>query len=137
MEELWLGKNKISKLQVRYFTCHILALTNCQGLDGLKRLKILSIQSNRITKLEGLENLESLEELYISHNGITRLEGIEKNVSLSFKGINSYLTHERQTNLRTLDIGNNFIEKLENVSHLSNLEELWVSVVKPHYASRY
>ena len=28
--------------------------------------------------------------------------------------------------LRTLDVGNNFIEVLENVSHLSSLEELWV-----------
>ena len=28
--------------------------------------------------------------------------------------------------LRTLDVGNNFVEVLENVSHLSSLEELWV-----------
>ena len=29
-----------------------------------------------------------------------------------------------------LDIGNNFIEKLENISHLSNLEELWVGATE-------
>ena len=52
-----------------------------QGLENLKKLKILSIQSNRITKLEGLEGLENLEELYLSHNGIQKLEGLEKNVS--------------------------------------------------------
>lgn len=31
-----------------------------------------------------------------------------------------------QPKLRTLDAGNNFIETLENISHLTSLEELWV-----------
>ena len=51
-----------------------------QNLGSLQRLRILSIQSNRITKLEGLESLTNLEELYISHNGLTKIEGLEKNV---------------------------------------------------------
>ncbi|CAE6461619.1 unnamed protein product [Rhizoctonia solani] len=67
LEELWLGKNKIAKLQ---------------GLETLKSLRVLSIQSNRITKLEGLEKLTNLEEFYISHNGLTKIEGLEKNVKL-------------------------------------------------------
>ncbi|KAH7930192.1 L domain-like protein [Leucogyrophana mollusca] len=53
LEELWLGKNKLSKLE-----------------------------SNRITKIEGLEMLVNLEELYLSHNGIERLEGLENNLKL-------------------------------------------------------
>lgn len=82
LEELWLGKNKITRLEV----CHpisgnVTTAHHVQNLDALKRLKILSIQSNRITKLEGLEHLESLEEVYLSHNGIERLEGLEHNVS--------------------------------------------------------
>lgn len=28
--------------------------------------------------------------------------------------------------LTTLDVGNNFIKEIENLSHLSNLEEFWV-----------
>ena len=48
----------------------------------MQKLKILSIQSNRITKLEGLDNLTDLEELYISYNGILRLEGLDKSVSI-------------------------------------------------------
>jgi Leucine-rich repeat (LRR) protein len=55
-----------------------------QGLESLKKLKILSIQSNRITKIEGLGELENLEQLYLSHNGVERLEGLEKNVSRNF-----------------------------------------------------
>ena len=51
-----------------------------QNLSALKKLKILSIQSNRIVKLEGLEELENLEELYLSHNGIEKMEGLEKSV---------------------------------------------------------
>ncbi|KAK3811291.1 MAG: hypothetical protein J3Q66DRAFT_404671 [Benniella sp.] len=60
-------------------------------------LKILSIQSNRLTAIEGLEDLENLE-IYLSHNGISRIEGLERNIS-----------------------------KLENLGHLKNLEELWAS----------
>ena len=53
----------------------------CKNLGSLKCLKILSLQSNRITRIEGLENLECLEELYLSHNGVGRLENLEHNVS--------------------------------------------------------
>lgn len=67
LEELWLGKNKITKLQ---------------GFETLKSLRVLSIQSNRITKLENLEELTNLEELYISHNGLETIEGLGKNVKL-------------------------------------------------------
>lgn len=35
-----------------------------------------------------------------------------------------------QTKLRTLDIGNNEIEVIENVSHLKDLEEFWASYNK-------
>jgi Leucine-rich repeat (LRR) protein len=31
-----------------------------------------------------------------------------------------------QVNLTTLDVGNNMIEKIENMSHLTKLQEFWV-----------
>jgi protein phosphatase 1 regulatory subunit 7 len=83
LTELWLGKNKITKLE---------------GLDTLVNLRLLSMQvrravlalpgvllliiaqSNRITVLEGLDKLVNLEDLYLSHNGITRIGGLEHNV---------------------------------------------------------
>lgn len=52
-----------------------------QNLSALKNLKILSIQSNRLTVIEGLDELESLEEIYLSHNGIEKIQGLEHNVS--------------------------------------------------------
>jgi protein phosphatase 1 regulatory subunit 7 len=74
LEQLWLGKNKITKLE---------------NLGHLKKLRVLSIQANRIIKIEGLEELENLEELYISHNGIEKLEGLEHNVKLTTIDISS------------------------------------------------
>lgn len=68
LEELYLGKNKITKLE---------------GLKNLRKLTILSLQSNRITKLEDLDTLTELDQLYLSHNGLECLEGLEHNVSTS------------------------------------------------------
>jgi protein phosphatase 1 regulatory subunit 7 len=101
----------------------------------LKKLKLLSIQSNRITKLEGLEQLESLEELYISHNGITEIEGLEKVVwfigcSECFCPLNHYnmitFLLVSKVNLTTLDLASNEISRVQNISHLNKLEEFWV-----------
>ena len=62
------------------FPIPTLRVNRYKGLENLKRLKILSIQSNRITKLEGLEELKEIDQLYLSHNGIKRLEGLANNV---------------------------------------------------------
>ena len=56
-------------------------LIGCQkNLSTFTNLKILSIQSNRITKMEGLEALVNLQDLYLSHNGLKKIEGLEHNV---------------------------------------------------------
>lgn len=81
-----------------------------QNLDSLTNLRILSIQSNRLTNLNGLSNLPNLEELYFSHNAVTDLSGLEKN-----------------TTLRVLDFSNNQVTHLEHLSALKNLEEVWAS----------
>ena len=99
-----------------------------KGLKNLKKLKILSLQSNRITKLEGLEELKELNQLYISHNGVEKLEGLENNVSRHFSYSRAFVLICDQLELTTLDVGNNFIPAIENIGHLKKLEELWVSV---------
>ena len=83
LEELWLGKNKITKLQVRtlgFPVSQFFVIPCPQNLGALKSLRILALQSNRLTKIEGLDELTNLEELYFSHNGIERLEGLDNNV---------------------------------------------------------
>jgi protein phosphatase 1 regulatory subunit 7 len=94
-----------------YITCfNATYLTGCQNLSNLSNLRLLSIQSNRLTTISGLSSLLHLEELYISHNALTSLSGLEAN-----------------TALRVLDFSNNQISKLEGLSHLTLLEELWAS----------
>lgn len=90
------------------------------------KLRLLSIQSNRITKIEGLENLVNLEEFYISHNGLEKLEGLENNVS-PYSVLCNSRPHLFKVKLTTLDIGNNRISLIENITHLKALQEFWVS----------
>ncbi|KAJ5244374.1 hypothetical protein N7489_004470 [Penicillium chrysogenum] len=114
LEELWLGKNKIVEMKVRSYHPKYLKevekLTPSQNLDNLSNLRIISIQSNRLTKITGLSALPKLEELYLSHNAITELAGLESNETL-----------------RVLDFSNNQVSHLEHLSSLKNLEELWGS----------
>ena len=111
LEELWLGKNKITEIQVRNAHINKMELAKPpQDISHLKNLKILSIQSNRLAQISGLSDLPNLEELYISHNALTAISGLENN-----------------TNLRVLDISNNQITHLTNLGQLKRLEELWAS----------
>jgi hypothetical protein len=56
-----------------------------------------------------LDSLTLLDQLYLSENGLTKIEGLERNVEIS-----------------TLDLANNKIRVIENIEHLSKLEEFWV-----------
>ena len=100
LEELYLGKNKISRIG--------------DAFVGLTKLRVLSMQSNRIQSLYDFDcsTLENLHELYFSHNGITEIDA-----KLQMHCIN----------ITTLDFGNNRISNLENVSLMHNLEELWIN----------
>lgn len=55
--------------------------SRCQNLNHLPKLKILSVQANRLTRITGLEALPQLQELYVSENGISELSGLEAQVS--------------------------------------------------------
>ncbi|KAL9128236.1 MAG: hypothetical protein Q9217_003052 [Psora testacea] len=104
LEELWLGKNKIMELKTGRWT------DGRKNISHLQNLKILSLQSNRLSRLSGVSNLPNLEEIYISHNALTEISGLHNNV-----------------NLRVLDVSNNQIQQLSGLKQLGNLEELWAS----------
>ncbi|BDA45002.1 Dynein light chain 1, axonemal [Coccomyxa sp. Obi] len=53
------------------------------ALNGLPKLKVLSLGRNQIKKLESLDGVaETLQELWISYNLLEKLAGIEKLVNL-------------------------------------------------------
>jgi protein phosphatase 1 regulatory subunit 7 len=100
LEELWLGKNKIETIQ---------------GLDHLTKLRRLDVQSNRLTCVDQLQHLvETLEELYLAHNGLTD-EGVTNFTKWDF------------AQLSTLDLSRNQLTTTVSLSHLTTLEELWLS----------
>ncbi len=93
-----------------YLTSMYVLLMKKQNMSQLKNLKILSIQSNRLTQISGISELPNLEELYISHNALTEISNLDNNVGL-----------------RVLDISNNQIRNLTNLGRLKRLEQLWAS----------
>ncbi len=127
LEQLWLGKNKITKI------------AGLGEMDG--SLRILDVQSNRLVSLAAgvspdagarargeddcasksdtlseeavgleFECLAGLEELYLSHNGIEEVRGLTL-----------------LTALNTLDLSNNKIRLLEGMTQLQALEECWMN----------
>jgi len=107
LRELWLGKNKIKRLDV----------------DVMRRfthLTHLDIQCNRLTSMENIKVTGSaltLKELYLGFNGITKIEGLGQLKCLE-----------------TLDISRNKLTgfddqlSLENLSH--SVTDLWLHANK-------
>ena len=96
--------------------CEHLALsTNCIdrmiALNGMAKLRILSLGRNNIKKIEHLEgNAGTLEQLWLSYNSIMSLDGVS--------GL---------TNLTTLYISNNNIKawtELDKLADLPNLKDV-------------
>ncbi|CAL5215106.1 unnamed protein product [Lathyrus oleraceus] len=94
LQELWLGRNRIKVV----------------NLCGLKCIKKISLQSNRLTSMIGFEGCIALEELYLSHNGITKMEGLSSLV-----------------NLRLLDVSSNKLTSVDDIQNLTQLEDLWLN----------
>ncbi|RZC13854.1 Protein phosphatase 1 regulatory inhibitor subunit PPP1R7-like isoform C [Glycine soja] len=94
LQELWLGRNRIKVV----------------NLCGLKCIKKISLQSNRLTSMMGFDGCVALEELYLSHNGIAKMEGLSSLV-----------------NLRVLDVSSNKITLVDDIVNLTKLEDLWLN----------
>ncbi|CAI9100426.1 OLC1v1037429C2 [Oldenlandia corymbosa var. corymbosa] len=103
LQELWLGRNRIKTVD----------------LCGLKGIKKISLQSNRLTSMTGFEECVALEELYLSHNGISKMEGLS-----------------RLTNLRVLDVSSNKLTEISDIEKLTKYENLpWYFRVLKFYLS--
>ncbi|KAF0772762.1 hypothetical protein AaE_002245 [Aphanomyces astaci] len=113
LEQLWLGKNKITQIQVCMFASSRTLPTSmapCMGLEALAKLKIISVQSNRLVSIENLDANANLQEVYLSHNGIAAIQNI------------SHLSK-----LLILDLGANRIPRIPDMASLQSLEDLWLN----------
>lgn len=91
----------IDKLEVNA----IKSLTNCEELrlstnaigqmvqlQGLKKLRLLSLSRNQIKHIRGLDDVgETLEQLWLSYNYLTKLDGLGKcvNLKILYVGVNN------------------------------------------------
>ncbi|KAK8939066.1 hypothetical protein KSP39_PZI010924 [Platanthera zijinensis] len=94
LQELWLGRNRIRAVD----------------LCGLKCIRKISLQSNRLTSMLGFQECVALEELYLSHNGIAKMEGLSA-----------------LENLRVLDVSSNKLTAIDDIEKLTRLEDLWLN----------
>ena len=67
LKELYLGKNKIAKME---------------NLHVCPELSLVDLQNCRILEIEGLEGLPNLTSLHLAHNGITEIKNLKKNTDL-------------------------------------------------------
>jgi hypothetical protein len=159
LEELYLGKNKIERIEVRccarslaFASPHMLiaeywpfaqaavaepaGASTCLHAASFAswRPTVTRLQSNRIVSLAGLESCLALEELYVSHNGITALDALPALVR-PFSLLRCSCRAHRdalQPRLNTLDLGANRVSALHpSLSQLAQLTDLWVRVFSP------
>ena len=95
LEKLFLGKNKIERVE---------------NVSSLKKLKVLDVQSNRLTSLEPGSLPSQLQELYGAHNAVTDPPPD------ALKGLS----------LETVDLSHNRLTSLEVFAGLQ-LGDLWLS----------
>ena len=106
-----------------------------KDLGAVPHLQELDLYDNAIEHISGLENNLELEILDLSFNNIrhvSRVSHLPRCHTLYL--VQNKIAHIRPTDLqppiawslRSLELGGNRLRSLENLSHLINLEELWV-----------
>ncbi|KAG8570708.1 hypothetical protein GDO81_011380 [Engystomops pustulosus] len=119
---LYLYDNNIREIRSLGFLTsltHLYLQNNCisciDSLSGLKRLEKLYLGGNYLTVIEGLEGLEELRELHIESQKIPPGE------KLLF---DPRTLHSLSKSLSVLNISNNSIDELKELSVLGNISQL-------------
>ena len=71
LEKLYIGKNKISKIEVEFIfvfiaDSHYICNYLSQNLGALGKLEVLSVQSNRLTAIKVVQGLEHVVSVLIN-----------------------------------------------------------------------
>ncbi|XP_078479483.1 centriolin-like [Lampetra planeri] len=102
-----------------------------ENLERCERLEVLTLSHNVIEKMEHMERLGSLRELHLSHNLVRKIEGLEHMAQLQtlalasnqLEAIPAWLPRRLRC-LRSLDLRDNNISSLHDVSRLKALQGL-------------
>ncbi|XP_019908152.2 centriolin isoform X5 [Esox lucius] len=102
-----------------------------ENLEKCERLQVLNISHNVIEKIEKLEKLNKLRELHLCNNRISKIEGLEHMANLQLLNLSSNnIEHvpmwlpKKLRSLRTLNLQQNKISSLQDVSRLKPLKNL-------------
>ena len=102
-----------------------------ENLDGLKKLRVLSVSNHMVEKMEKLDKLTQLRELDLSYNCISKIEGLDSLVhlqvlNLSGNGI-EHIPAGLFKKLREVQAFHIAHNRLDSVSMCS--EVVWYSVL--------
>ncbi|KAK3210643.1 hypothetical protein Dsin_015349 [Dipteronia sinensis] len=127
LEELWLGRNRIKAVD----------------LCGLKCIKKISLQSNRLTSMKGFEVCQvrqilnmfcclfiALESpLFFFENFIVNFQDCValEELYLSHNGISKMEGLSTLVNLKVLDVSSNKLTSVDDIQSLPRLEDLWLN----------
>ncbi|XP_073496917.1 centriolin isoform X2 [Phyllobates terribilis] len=118
-----------------------------ENLEKCEQLEVLNLSHNLIEKIEKLERQTRLRELNLAHNRIRKIEGVEhmqnlQKLNLSINEIEHIPAWmgKKMKALRTLNMKQNIISSLQDVSRLKPLKDLTSLVLAdnpvanlPHY----
>ena len=106
----WFKKSEFKNMPIFLITeidCSYQNLTSLNGVEKLKYLKFLNLDSNNISSLEPIKKLEYLNWLFFNDNNVESLDPI-KNLQ----------------NLSSLFFCNNKVSTLEPIKDLNNIKEV-------------
>ncbi|XP_073414953.1 centriolin isoform X2 [Dendrobates tinctorius] len=120
-----------------------------ENLEKCERLEVLNLSHNLIERIEKLERQTRLRELNLAHNRISKIERLEQMQNLQKLNLSiNEIDHipawmgKKMKALRTLNMKQNVISSLQDVSRLKPLKDLTSLVLAdnpvanlPHYRS--
>ncbi|KAM3911358.1 centriolin isoform 1-T2 [Leptodactylus fuscus] len=102
-----------------------------ENLEKFERLEVLNLSHNLLQRIERLERQSRLRELNLAHNRISKIEALEHMQSLQKLNLSANeIEHipawmgKKLKALRVLNLGQNVISSLQDVSRLKPLKDL-------------
>lgn len=109
--------------------CSSYSITNIDGLQHFTNLKVIDLHNNNLSLLKGIDALALVEELYVQENELVELPDFSNSTHLKIlEADNNFITTAPNlpSQLRLLNLGENNLTSLGDLSSLSELEYLLI-----------